>query len=142
MKGSRATEVLGLVHTYVCGPVLHTSWQGARYFKTFIDDKTKKTFVYFLNGKNEVMSKFKEFKSLVENQTGYKIKVLRSDNGKEYVNTNMEVFLKQCGIWHQLTAAYTPQQNGVAERANRPIVERARAMLEEDQVWTKDAEQR
>lgn len=128
-KAKRAAEMLDLVHTDVCGPMEETSIGGARYFATFIDDKTRKTFVYFLKQKSELLSCFEVFKSLVENQTGRKIKVLRSDNGGEYTGKAMVDFLKRAGIRHQLTAPYTPEQNGVAERANRTIVEKARCLL-------------
>lgn len=69
------------------------------------------------------------FKSQVERQTGKKLKTLRSDNGKEYVNFEFDAFLNECGIMRQLTVPYTPQQNGVAERANRTLVEMARTMM-------------
>ena len=82
--GTRAKEILELVHSDVCGPMSEKS-SGYRYFLTFIDDKTRKTFVYFLKSKDEVVCKFKEFTALVERQTGKKLKTLRSDNGREYV---------------------------------------------------------
>lgn len=70
--------------------------------------------------KTEVFKKFKEFKAYAENQTGKKIKILRTDNGTEYVNKMMDDFLAANGIHHQLTVDYTPEQNGVAERSNKP----------------------
>ncbi|KAG6465891.1 hypothetical protein O3G_MSEX015473 [Manduca sexta] len=126
---SRATQVLGLVHTDVCGPMPCVSFSGAKYFLTFIDDFTRKTFVYFMRTKDEVFEHFKNFKAMVENETNHKIKILRSDNGGEYINLKLQAFLKNCGIKHQTTVAYSPQQNGVAERANRTIVEKTRCML-------------
>jgi transposase InsO family protein len=125
----RATDILELVHSDVCGPMKQESFGGARYFLTFIDDKTRKTFVYFLKSKNEVFKKFQEFKVFAENQIGKRIKALRSDNGGEYISHAFDKYLKSNGIRHQTTIAYTPEQNGVAERANRTIVERARSML-------------
>lgn len=71
----------------------------------------------------------KKNSSYVENKTGIKIKSLRSDNGKEFINKEMANILKQSGIRHQTTVPYTPQQNGMAERMNRTIVEKARCML-------------
>jgi transposase InsO family protein len=127
--GTRASDILEIIHSDVCGPMNNTSLGGAKYFLTFIDDKSRKTFVYFLKSKDEVFPKFKEFKALVENQTGKRIKTLRSDNGGEYVSGAFNQFLKENGIRHQKSIPYTPQQNGVAERANRTIVERARSML-------------
>lgn len=133
----RASEVLELVHSDVCGPLSVASHSGKRYFLLFIDDKTRYTFVYFLREKSEVFSKIAEFKKLVENQTNKKIKVLRSDNGKEFVNKQVSQFLKESGIIHQTTVEYTPEQNGVAERANRTIMEKARCLLEEANLSSK-----
>lgn len=130
-KSTRATELLELVHSDVCGPIETASFAGYKYFLTFIDDKSRNTFVYFLRNKSEVFSKLVEFKTLVEKQTGKKLKAIRTDNGTEYVNERVNNFLRGNGITHQLTVEYTPQQNGVSERANRSIVERARSMLEE-----------
>lgn len=76
-----------------------------------------------MKSKNEAFEKFKEFKLQVENETGCKIVRLRTDNGKEYVNNEFDTFLQQQGIQRQLTVPYTPQQNGVAERCNRTLVE-------------------
>lgn len=128
---TRATEVLGLIHSDVCGPMREGSISGHRYFLTFIDDLTRKTFIYFMKQKSEVFELFKDFKSFVEKQTGCKVKILRTDNGKEFVNNQMEKFLKENGIQHQLSVEYTPEQNGVAERANRTICEKARCLLDE-----------
>ncbi|XP_063392606.1 uncharacterized protein LOC134678087 [Cydia fagiglandana] len=69
------------------------------------------------------------FKEFAENQSGKKLKILRTDNGTEFVNKQMDNYLKKFGIQHQLTVDYTPEQNGVAERANRTICEKARSML-------------
>jgi transposase InsO family protein len=128
-KTKRASDFLEIVHSDVCGPMKYTSIGGSNYFLTFIDDYSRMTFVYFLKSKDEVFEKFKEFKALVENQCGKKIKCLRNDNGGEYTSHLFTKFLKDNGIRHQKTVPYTPQQNGVAERANRTIVEKARCML-------------
>lgn len=69
--------------------------------------------------------KFEDFKNLVENQRETKIKTLRTDNGTEYCNSSLLSLLKKSGIQHQLTCPYTPEHNGVAERMNRTIVEKA-----------------
>lgn len=98
---------------------------------SFIDDKSRRIFVYFLKTKSgeEVLNCFKEFHAQAERQTGLKLKTLRTDNGKEYMNSCFQEYLKRTGIKHQTTNDYTPEQNGLAERANRTIVERARCML-------------
>ena len=128
-SGTRSKEILGLIHSDLCGPMENASIGGARYFLTFIDDFSRKYFVYFLKQKSEVLEKFKDFKRLVENQTGKKIKVVRTDNGTEYCGNDFQSFCRLYGIKHQTSNTYTPQQNGVAERANRTIVEKAKCMI-------------
>jgi hypothetical protein len=73
---TRASKLLELVHSDVCGPMKTTSLGGTRYFVTFIDDFSRKTHVYLLKAKGEVFDKFKEYKALVENQIGMNIKTL------------------------------------------------------------------
>lgn len=128
-EGKRAENVLDIIHCDVCGPMENKSLGGSRYFLTFQDDHSRYVFVYFLKTKDEVVECFRNFKNLVENQQERKIKILRSDNGGEFVNEQMESILKKNGIIHQRTNAYTPQQNGVSERLNRTIVERAKCLL-------------
>lgn len=126
---STTDDLLELIHTDVCGPINVKSIGGSRYFLTFIDDKSRRIFVYFLKHKSEVLGKFKMFKTQVERQTGRRIKAIRSDNGGEYTGNDFENYLVECGIVRQLTVPYTPQQNGVSERANRTLVEMARSMM-------------
>lgn len=128
-KGKRACELLDLVHSDLAGPMEVESLGGNKYFLIFVDDCSRKTFLYLLKSKTEVFAKFKEFKALVENQTGKKIKKLRTDNGTEYVNSDFHDFLVKHGIQHQKSVPYTPQQNGVAERTIRTITEKARCMI-------------
>jgi len=129
-NATRASDVLELIHTDICGPMNTKSAGGMRYFITFTDDKTRMTFGYFMRTKNEALEKFKIFKNLVENQqSGKRIKRLRSDNGGEYMSKSFRQLLNDHGIIHETTAPYHPEQNGVSERANRTIVERAKSML-------------
>lgn len=127
--GKRATQILQIVHSDVCGPLNIRSIGGAKYFVTFIDDCSRKTFVYVLKTKNEVFDKFVQFKTLVENQTNNKVKVLRTDNGTEYINKNFDKFCVEHGIKHEKSAPYTPQQNGLSERMNRTLIEKVRCLL-------------
>lgn len=126
---TRASKVLEIVHSDVCGPMKTTSMGGCKYFVTFIDDFSRKIWLYPIKAKSECFEKFKEFKALVEKQSEHKIKVFRSDNGGEFMSNQFGELLKKEGIARQTTTPYTPQQNGVAERANRTIVEMARSML-------------
>jgi hypothetical protein len=78
---TRSAGILDLVHTDVCGPMTRRSLSGCEYYFTFIDDYSRKTWIYFLKAKSEVFTWFQVFRALVENQSGKRIKVLRSDNG-------------------------------------------------------------
>lgn len=127
--GTRAEQVLDVVHADVCGPMEKKSIGGSRYFLIFEDDFSRMVFVYFLKKKEETYECFKNFKNLVENQTGKSIKALRSDNGGEFCSNQLENFLASNGIIHQKTNPYTPEQNGMSERMNRTVVEKAKCML-------------
>ncbi|GJT36741.1 retrotransposon protein, putative, ty1-copia subclass [Tanacetum coccineum] len=98
-RPERATDLLGIIHTDVCGPLRHVSRQGASYFITG--------------------------KSL---NIGKTIKALRSDRGGEYIS-QFKDYLKACGIVQQLTPPYTPQHNGVSERRNRTLLDMVRSMM-------------
>ena len=78
---SRAKEHIEIVHTDLCGPIQTQSIGDSFYFLTFIDDFSRKIWIYFLRHKSETFSKFKEFKALIEKQSGKSIKMLRSDGG-------------------------------------------------------------
>ena len=126
---NRATEPLERVHSDVCGPMSTSSFGGAKYFVTFIDDFTGYITLYPIRKKDEVQACFERFRAEVEKQTGRTIRCLRSDNGGEYVSIQFEQYLQQHGIRHDKSVPYVPQQNGVAERANRTLVESARSAL-------------
>lgn len=114
------------MHSDVCGKMRERSLGGAEYFLTFTDDKTRYTRVYTLKTKDQVFDCFLEWKAHVERQSKRKLKVLRTDNGGEYISNKFEKFLRDEGILHERTV---PEQNGVAERLNRTLVESARSML-------------
>ncbi|KAE8720675.1 V-type proton ATPase subunit G3 [Hibiscus syriacus] len=121
-------EKLKLVHIDVWGPSPVPSLAGSLYYVTFIDDSTRKVWVYFLKKKSKVFDTFRKWKAMVENETGLKVKRLRSDNGGEYRNRRFRDFCANNGIKMETTIPMTPQQNGVAERMNRTLNERARSM--------------
>jgi transposase InsO family protein len=131
---SRSKGILDLVHSDVCGPMTVSSLGGFLYYVTFIDDFSRKTWIYFMKTKDEVFSRFQEFKAQTENLTGKKIKVLRTDNGGEYTSNDFSDFCKEAGIKRELTVPYNPQQNGVAERKNRSIVEVVKAMIHDQNL--------
>ena len=128
-KSERKTEILDIVHSDLCGPMRVESKGRAKYFMTFIDDSSRWCEVRFLKKKSEAFEVFKDFKALVENQKGRKMKCLQSDNGTEYLSTEFNEYLKKHGIQRRLTIAYNPEQNGTAERKNRTLLEMARCLL-------------
>ncbi|GJV15917.1 retrotransposon protein, putative, ty1-copia subclass [Tanacetum coccineum] len=125
----RAKDLLGLIHTYVCGPFKIMSRQGAYYFVTFIDDFSRYGHVYLFKHKNEVFETFKVFQKEVENQLGKTIKSLRSDRGGEYKSQEFLDHIKDHGIIAHRTPPYTPQHNGVLERRNRTLLDMVRSMM-------------
>ncbi|KAH9681147.1 hypothetical protein KPL71_026853 [Citrus sinensis] len=122
-------QTLDYIHSDIWGPSQVPSHGGARYFITFIDDFSRKLWVYILKHKSEALDKFKEWIALMENQIGRKIKRLRTDNGLEYCSNEFDEFCKRLGIARQKTVRYTPQQNGLAERMNKTLIEKVRYML-------------
>ncbi|GJT06841.1 putative RNA-directed DNA polymerase [Tanacetum coccineum] len=124
----RTENILDLVHSDVCGPMKTKTLGGCSYFVTFIDDHSRKVWVYTLKTKDQVLDVFKQFHALVERQTGKKLKCIRSDNGGEYIGP-FDAYCREHGIQHQKTPPKTPQLNGLAERMNRTLVERVRCLL-------------
>lgn len=125
----KSTKCGEIIHTDLCGPFQEVSMGGARYFLLFKDDHSHFRSVYFLKQKSEVHDKLKAYVKWAEKQNGHPIKVVRSDNGTEFINSESKQFLDDNGIEHQRTVAYTPEQNGCAEREMRTLVESARSML-------------
>ncbi|CAD6236968.1 GSCOCG00012493001-RA-CDS [Cotesia congregata] len=128
-RAEKSQRMLEIVHTDLCQPSGTKSEGGNRYFVTFIDDYSSWCELYLLKSKDGVFEAFKTYKNYVEKQTGLKIKALQSDNGREYCNKQFDEYLRHEGIKKRLTVPYTPQQNGVAERMNRTIVDMARCLL-------------
>ncbi|GJW71933.1 retrotransposon protein, putative, ty1-copia subclass [Tanacetum coccineum] len=125
----RAKDLLGLIHTDVCGPFKIMSKQGASYFVTFTDDFSRYSYVYLLKHKHEVFETFKVFQKEVENQLGKTIKSLRSDRRGEYISQEFLDHLKEHGIIAYRTPPYTPQYNGVSKRRNRTLLDMVRFMM-------------
>jgi len=142
---TRSSNILQLVHSDVNGPLDTPSLGGSRYFITFIDDYSKWTVVYMMRAKSESFNCFQAYHKYAEvhtgrrvnkinviqrtNKTKEQIKSIRTDNGGEYISNQFKDYLLQHGISHQLTVAYTPQQNGVAERMNRTLIDLVRSMI-------------
>jgi hypothetical protein len=125
---SRATDRLQLVHSDICGPP-ETAIGGGRYMLLFIDDSTRNTDEYILMYKLEALEKFKEWKALAKKKSGKQVKRFCTDGGGEYTSKKFAEYLKSEGILTETTMPYTPQSNGVVERANRTIMELVQCML-------------
>lgn len=132
---SRTKCILDLVHSNLCGPMSMASLSGFWYYVIFIDDYSRKTWIYFLNPKEfeEVLEKFKEFKAQVENLFKKRIKVLRSSSGGKYTSRGFYNFYIEEGIKREFCVPYNPQQKGIAKGKNRSILEEAKAMIH-DQI--------
>jgi len=94
-----------------------------------INDYSKRVWVILLKEKFETFRSFKNWKTQIENQTDKKIKYLRTDNGLEFCNSDFDNLCKEYGITRHKTVPYTPQQNGVAKRMNRTLLDKVRCMM-------------
>ncbi|TYZ66515.1 hypothetical protein PybrP1_006514 [[Pythium] brassicae (nom. inval.)] len=126
----KTTRPLELVHTDVVGPMETKSKGGARYGLVLVDEWSRFVVIYLLKTKSQVLQSVKAYKSEMEATTGERLRCLRSDNGSEYISKAFATFYSSSGIKHQTSAPYSPQQNGLAECANRSLVEMARSMLQ------------
>ena len=122
-------KVLQLLHMDLFGPVNVLSVHKQSYCLVIIDDYSRYTWVFFLVDKSETAELVKQFVILMENQTNEKVKGIRCDNGTEFKNKYLNYFCAEKGIQRQYSAVRTPQQNGVAERRNRTLIDAARTML-------------
>ncbi|KAK9714501.1 hypothetical protein RND81_06G099300 [Saponaria officinalis] len=127
LGANRATDVLELIHTDICGPFPTASWNGQRYFISFIDDYSRFGYLYLIHEKSESLDMFKAFKAEVELQLNKRIKVVRSDRGGEYYGRYDGS--EECGIVPQYTMPGSPSMNGVAERRNRTLKDMVRSMI-------------
>ena len=128
-KENRASVILERIHTYMCGPFSVASTAKHNYYVIFVDDYSRRCWIFFMQKKSEKFSKFCEFKALVEKESWKQVKALRSDNGGEYISNEFKDFYSKEGIRRELIVPHNPQQNGVTERKNRTIVGATRAML-------------
>jgi len=127
---SHASEPLQLVHLEIYGP-LETAIGGGRYMLLFIDDATRHTVEYILKYVLEALEKLREWKALREEQLGKQVKRFRTDGGGEYTSKKFTQYLKSDGILKETTMPYSPQSNGVVERANLTIMQSVRCMLDD-----------
>lgn len=132
-KSHRATEPGQIIHSDVCS-FEETGREGYKYFSTFIDDNSTFLAVYPMKSKDQTLSCFKHFRTWFEKNAKHHVRRLRSDNGGEYISKDFESFLHENGIDHDPGPPHSPQLNGVAERVNRVLCERIRALLFQSNV--------
>jgi hypothetical protein len=130
---------LELLHMDLFGPIAYISIDGSKYCLVILDDNSRFTWVFFLQEKSQTQEILKRFLRRAQYEFGLRIKKIRSDNGTEFKNSQIEVFLEEEGIKHEFSSPYTPQQNGVVERKNKTLLDMARTMLDEyktpDRFW-------
>ena len=128
-SSSATSQPLELLHTDLCRPLPTQSLGGASYIATFLDDYSGLSVVRLLKHKNDMAETMSNVVTLMENQLGLDVLKIRCDNGGEYINDRVQKWCATKGISYQTTVPYSPQQNGRAERLNRTLMERVRAML-------------
>jgi transposase InsO family protein len=124
------TRPLKMLHIDLFGPIAYITIGSSKYGLVIINDYSSFTWVFFLQDKSETQEVLNKFLKGVQNEFDAKVKRIRSDNGIEFKNTQVEDYLDEESIKHEFFAPYTPQQNGVTERKNRTPIEMARTMLD------------
>jgi transposase InsO family protein len=129
IRRTRANQSGQLIHAYVCGPMHVTTPSGARFFVLFTDEFSGLRQVYFMKQKAKVADFFKKYVNLLRSETNNLVHTLRSDNGGEFISTSFKIWLSEKGFSFESSSPYTPEQNGVAERANLTIFEAGRSLI-------------
>jgi transposase InsO family protein len=125
------SRTLELLHMDLFGPIAYLNIEGSKYGLVIVDDFSRFTWVFFLQDKSETQGTLKRFLRRAQNEFELKVKKIRSNNGSEFKNLQVEEYLEEEDIKHEFFAPYTPQKNGVVERKNRTLIDMARTMLEE-----------
>jgi transposase InsO family protein len=130
---------LELLHMDLFGPIAYISIGGSKYCLVIVDDYSRFTWVFFLHGKSQTQETLNGFLRRAKNEFELRIKKIKSNNGTEFKNSQIEGFLEEEGIKHEFYSPYTPQPNGVVERKNRTLLDMARTMLDgyktPDRFW-------
>nr|GEY31358.1 zinc finger, CCHC-type [Tanacetum cinerariifolium] len=125
----RSKNPLDLVYGDLCGPISPATHSGKKLIFLLVDDCTRFMWAYFLTSKDQALSTFKEFRQQIEMEMRIKLRMLRTDRGGEITSNEFTKYCKENGIARQLTAPYSPQQNGVVERRNRIVISTTRSMM-------------
>ena len=139
---TETSAVLEIVHSDIMGPLRTLTRKGAHYVITIVDDFSRYNWAYLVKRRTDFSEVFNKWIVMAERQSGMKLKVLRSDRGGEYMSWSFQMNLQRKGILHQSTVPYNPQQNGVAERLNRTLMDGSRSLLSQSGLrerWWGDA---
>ena len=127
---SYETQILGKLHTDLVGPITPVSLGGSEYVWTVSDEASGASWVRFMKHKGQTTGKLVELVNWLENITRFKVKFVKSDGGEEYQSNTLQEFFRCKGIQHLITAPYSPESNGQAERLNRCLIEGGRSNLQ------------
>ena len=130
----RRTAVGDEIHSDLWGPAPVESISHKKFYVTFTDDYSRYTNIYILNKKDETFVSYQAYEAWLFTQYNVRIKCLHSDRGREYLDDNFVKHLKAARTTRKLTVHDTPKHNGVAERLNRTLLEKVRAMLHDSQL--------
>ncbi|WVZ51167.1 hypothetical protein U9M48_002333 [Paspalum notatum var. saurae] len=125
----RSEHPLELIHGDLCGPITPATPSSNRYFLLLVDDYSWFMWVALLGSKDAAPVAIQRIQAAVERKTGRKLLALRTDRGGEFTSAQFNEYCAELGVGRQLTAPYTPQQNGVVERRNQTVVAMARSMI-------------
>ena len=137
VKKYQSKNVLEIVHTDLCGPIGVQSYSGEKFFILFVDDYSRMMTVMYLKEKLEAFEKFKWYLARVEKKTRKRLKYLRSERGGEFISNEFNNLCIERGIKRQVLAHGSLDQNGIAERRNRSIMDCARTLMIEKNVAIK-----
>lgn len=129
-----AQEPLEVLHVDLCGPFRISSLNGKKYMMVVVDQFSRRYFVEFLRTKDEASRTLQNLIRRRENELNAKVKRIRSDNGLEFINAELKQYFNEKGIKHEKTTFFTPRSNGMAERANRTLLDKARTLLIDSQL--------
>lgn len=133
-KDIKSTEILDMIHTDLSGRITIPNRERIQYFIMFMDDRSRYSFIYLLQSKEQVFDVFVEFKRMIELQMNKSIKKVKSDNGSEYRNFSFNQMSKETGVVQTFNVPRCSQSNGDIERLNRSIEQLARVLLTDSEL--------
>ncbi|KAL2243082.1 UNVERIFIED_CONTAM: Retrovirus-related Pol polyprotein from transposon RE1 [Sesamum indicum] len=134
LSTSNSISCFDLIHVDIWGPykratLSRATLSGAHYVLTIIDDFSRATWTFLMRHKSQTLITLTTFFAQILTQFSCKIKVVRTDNGSEFLSSQCQFFFQNQGVIHQKSCTYMPQQNGVVERKHRHLLEVARALM-------------